>query len=161
MGGLIEVSALDTLRRKAHVAESQAAADLPLLPGEPEPIDPAAEWEMSITLLVTVLAPALPYLPAIYTPDTIKALAGAIVPVANKYGLDVGGMMSGPEIGLLLVAAPLGLSTYVAHRAWRAQQDAERTLDEAPPAAVVPPQKRTHLGEHMEDTGGRLPEIKG
>lgn len=160
MGSLIEVGALDTLRRKAHAAESQAE-DLPPLPGEPEPVDPADEWTMTLTVLVTALSPALPYLPAIYTPDTIRALAGAIVPVASKYGLSVGGIMSGPEIGLLMVAGPLALSTYVAHRAWREQQDAERTVDEAPPAAVAPPQARSHLGENMQDTGGRLPAIKG
>ncbi|NUO87662.1 MAG: hypothetical protein HOQ37_16335 [Cupriavidus sp.] len=161
MGGLIELDALDTLKRKAHAYESQAGADLPPLPGEPEPVDPAVEWEMSLTLLVTVLSPALPYLPSVYTPDTIKALAGAIVPVADKYGLNVGGLMSGPEIGLLLVAGPLALSTYVAHRAWREQQDAERTVDNAPPAEVAPPQSRSHLGENMQDTGGRLPAIRG
>ncbi|GLC96846.1 hypothetical protein Tamer19_62550 [Cupriavidus sp. TA19] len=161
MGGLIELDALDTIKRKAHAFESQAGADLPPLPGEPEPVDPAVEWEMSLTLLVTVLSPALPYLPTIYTPDTIKALAGAIVPVADKYGLSVGGIMSGPEIGLLLVAGPLALSTYVAHRAWREQQDAERTLEAAPPPEVVPPQSRSHLGEHTQDTGGRLPAIRG
>ena len=161
MGSLIELGALDTLKRKAHAAETAAAADLPPLPGEPEPIDPATEWEMTLTVLVAALGPALPYLPTIYTPDTIKALANAIVPVASKYDLSVGGMMAGPEIGLLMVAGPLALSTYVAHKAWRAQQDAERTVEDAPPAAVTPPQTRTALGENMQDMGGRLPAIRG
>ncbi|WP_059411696.1 hypothetical protein [Cupriavidus basilensis] len=156
MGGLIELDALDTLKRKAHAYESQAGQDLPPLPGEPAPVDPAAEWEMTISLVVAVLSPALPYLPTVYTPDTIKALSGAIVPVADKYGLNVGGIMGGPEIGLLMIAAPLGLSTYVAHKQWRAQQEAERTVDDAPPAVVVPPQARSHLGENMQDNGGRL-----
>ncbi|CAJ96113.1 hypothetical protein CMPELA_25740 [Cupriavidus necator] len=159
--GVIDANTMDMLRRKAHAAESVEPEGLPLLPGEPEPVDPAVEWEMSLTLLVTVLSPALPYLPSIYTKDTIKALAAAIVPVADKYGLNVGGLMSGPEIGLLLVAGPLALSTYVAHQAWREQQDAERTVDNAPPAEVVPPQSRSHLGENMEDTGGRLPAVRG
>lgn len=159
--GMIDAATLDMLRRKAHAAETVDTEDLPLLPGEappPEPIDPAAEWEMTISLVVAVLSPALPYLPGIYTPDTIKALSGAIVPVADKYGLNVGGMMGGPEVGLLLIAAPLGLSTYVAHKQWKAQQEAERTLDNetAPPSEVVRPQSRSHLGENMQDNGGRL-----
>ncbi|WP_422648624.1 hypothetical protein OJJOAM_000234 [Cupriavidus sp. H18C1] len=91
MGGLIELDALDTLKRKAHAYESQAGADLPPLPGEPAPIDPAAEWEMTLSVLVAALSPALPYIPTVYTPDAIKALSAAIVPVADKYGLSVGG----------------------------------------------------------------------
>ncbi|MBY4945087.1 hypothetical protein K6V92_00415 [Cupriavidus respiraculi] len=154
--GLIEVDALDSLKRKAHAYEGQAAEALPPLPGEPAPVDPATEWIMTLTLLVTVLSPALPYLPTIYTPQTIEALSGAIVPVADKYGLNVGGIMSGPEIGLLMVAGPLALATVVAHKQWRAEQDAARTVENAPPAEVVPPQPRSHLGENLQDNGGRL-----
>ncbi|WP_354682645.1 hypothetical protein [Cupriavidus necator] len=162
MGGLIELDALDALKRKAYAFEGQAAASLPPLPGEPEPVDPVVEWEMSLSLLVAVLSPALPYLPTVYTPDTIKALAGAIVPVADKYGLSVGGIMSGPEIGLLIVAGPLALATYVAHKGWREQQEAERTVENGGALPeVVPPQSRSHLGENMEDSGGRLPAIRG
>lgn len=162
MGGLIELDALDTIKRKAHAYESQAGADLPPLPGEPAPIDPAAEWEMTLSVLVAALSPALPYIPTVYTPDAIKALSAAIVPVADKYGLSVGGLMSGPEIGLLLVAGPLALATVVAHKQWRAEQDEARTVDNAaPPATVVPPQQRSHLGENMQDTGGRLPAVRG
>ncbi|WP_444632774.1 hypothetical protein [Cupriavidus oxalaticus] len=163
MGGLIELDALDTLKRKAHAFEGQAGADLPPLPGEPEPVDPATEWQMTLTVLVAALSPALPYLPTIYTPDSIQALARAIVPVADKYGLSVGGLMSGPEVGLLLVAGPLALATVVAHKQWRAEQDAARTFenDKAPPPEVVPPQSRSHLGDNMQDTGGRLPAIRG
>lgn len=163
MGSLIELGALDTLKRKAHAAETQAAADLPLLPGEtppPEPIDPAQEVEGLLTVLVTVGSVAWPYLTAVYTPEAIKGLSKAIVPVAQKYGLDFGGASS-PEIALLLTALPLGIAHVAVHRAWKAQQEAERTVDEAPPAAVMAPQSRSHLGENMQDTGGRLPAIMG
>ncbi|WP_423197151.1 hypothetical protein DFLDMN_000728 [Cupriavidus sp. H19C3] len=156
MGSLIELDALDTLRRKAHAFESQAGADLPPLPGEPEPIDPAVEWEMTLNVLVAALSPALPYVPTIYTPEAIKALAAAIVPVANKYGLSVGGIMAGPEIGLLMVAGPLALATVVAHKQWRAEQEAARTVDDAPPSSVVPTQVNERLGANMQDNGGRL-----
>ncbi|WP_422648625.1 hypothetical protein [Cupriavidus sp. H18C1] len=50
----------------------------------------------------------------------------------------------------------------VAHKQWRAEQDEARTVDNAaPPATVVPPQQRSHLGENMQDTGGRLPAVRG
>lgn len=157
MGQLIELDALDTLRRKAHAFESQAGENLPPLPGEPEPIDPAVEWEMTLGVLVAVLSPALPYVPTVYTPAAIKALAAAIVPVANKYGLSVGGIMSGPEVGLLMVAGPLALATVVAHKQWRAEQDAARTVDDAPPEAVTPvAQRGSRLGDNTQDNGGRL-----
>lgn len=157
MGQLIEAGVLEQMRRQAHAYEGQAA-DMPPLPGEPVPVDPAVEWEMTLTVLVAALGPALPYLPTIYTPDTIRALAGAIVPVADKYGLSVGGIMAGPEIGLLMVAGPLALATVVAHKQWRAERDEAMTVEngDAPPAVVVPPQARSHLGENMQDNGGRL-----
>lgn len=157
MGQLIEAGVLEQMRRQAHAYEGQAA-DLPPLPGEAAPVDPAAEWEMTLTVLVAALGPALPYLPTIYTPDTIRALAGAIVPVADKYGLSVGGIMAGPEIGLLMVAGPLALATVVAHKQWRAERDEAMTVEnDAPPAAVVPPRgPQSHLGENTQDNGGRL-----
>lgn len=157
--GMIDPGVLDTLRRKALAAETVEAADLPLLPGEtppPEPIDPAQEWEGMLTMLVMVGSVALPYLPTVYSPEAIKALAGAIVPVAQKYGVDLGGMSS-PELALLLVAAPLGIGHVVAHKQWRAEQDAARTLENAPPPTVAPQRNdRSQLGGNFEDTGGRL-----
>lgn len=158
---LIALDNIDILRRKAHAFESQAQADLPPLPGELAPVDPAQEWADTISVLVAALSPMLPYLPAIYTPDTIQALSRAIVPVADKYGLSVGGLMSGPEVGLLMVAAPLALATVGAHKQWRAAQDEVRTVDaDAPPAAVQEPPVRTgNLGDNFVDTGGRLPAV--
>ncbi|KDP85617.1 hypothetical protein CF70_013045 [Cupriavidus sp. SK-3] len=158
--GMIDADTLDMLRRKAHAAETVETEDLPLLPGEsppPEPIDPAQEWEGILTMLVMAGTVALPYLPTIYTPEAIKALSGAIVPVAQKYGVDLGGVSS-PELALLMVVAPLGLAHVMVHKQWRAQQEAERTVENAtaPPSEVVPPQPRSHLGENMQDNGGRL-----
>lgn len=99
--------------------------------------DPASEMRDIIALAVGLLAPALPYLPTIYTDEKITALAGAYVPVAEKYGWDVGGALSnwGAEIALAAVAVPLGVQTANAHRAWaeerklvamRRQADAEQ-----------------------------------
>lgn len=158
MGMMIEADAAELIRRTAHAYESQAGADLPPLPGEPEPVDPAQEWEGTITLVVALLSPMLPYLPTVYTPTTIKALSAAIVPVADKYDLNVGGLLAGPEIGLLMVAAPLGMMTYAAHKQWRAETDAARTMENAPEpiVEVTPRQSTSRLGDNMEDNGGRL-----
>jgi hypothetical protein len=158
--GMIDPGVLDTLRRKALAAETVEASDLPLLPGEtppPEPIDPAQEVEGLLNIVVTVGAVAWPYLPAVYTPEAIKGLSKAIVPVAQKYGIDFGGVSS-PELALLLVAGPLAVAHVAVHKAWKAQQEAERVVENgAPPPAVAPQRNdRSHLGGNFEDTGGRL-----
>ncbi|WP_343549445.1 hypothetical protein [Ralstonia sp.] len=161
--GLIDAGSLDLLTRKAHAFESQAEADLPPLPGEPPPVDPVQEWADLIGLIVMLGTPLLPYLPAIYTDETVKELAGAVQPVAAKYGIDGTGLGSTPELRLLIVAAPLAVGTYVTHRAWREQQKgpspAVETVTNVAPPPPVPgqaPRDERHLGEFREDRGGRL-----
>lgn len=156
--GMIDAATLDTLRRKAHAAETVDAEDLPLLPGEsppPEPIDPAQEWEGILTMLVMAGGVAWPYLPTVYTPEAIKALSGAIVPVAQKYGVELGGVSS-PELALLMVAAPLGLAHVMVHKQWKAEQDAARTVENGSQPAPAERQAPSHLGGNFEDNGGRL-----
>lgn len=158
--GMIDADTLDMLRRKAHAAETVDTEDLPLLPGEsppPEPIDPAQEWEGLLTMAVMAGSVLWPYLPSVYTPEAIKGVSVAIVPVAQKYGIEMSGMSS-PELALLLATAPLAIAHVMVHKQWKAQQEAERTVENAtaPPSEVVPPQSRSHLGENMQDNGGRL-----
>lgn len=98
--------------------------------GQGAPVGPGSEVEelaAVLTLCATVLSPALPYVGAIYTPETCQRLAGAAVPVLSKYGMTVGGMFDkwGAEVGLLVVAAPVAVQTVAAHRQWKAEQ-AER-----------------------------------
>lgn len=101
-----------------------------------------------LTLCSTVVAPALPYVAAIYTPEVCRRLAGAAVPVLNKYGLTVGGMFDkwGPEVGLLVVAAPVAIQTVAAHKQWKAEQE-ER-------AQLVKMRKEADARQHFELTRG-------
>ena len=161
--GLIDAGSLDLLTRKAHAYETQAGADLPPLPGEPPPVDPVAEWAELIGLIVMLATPLLPYLPAIYTEETIHGLAAAVHPVADKYGIDGTGLGMSPEIKLIMVAAPLAVGTYLTHRAWREQQrepgPAVETVTNVAPPPPVPgqaPRDEKHLGQFREDRGGRL-----
>ncbi|ALS61858.1 hypothetical protein [Pandoraea norimbergensis] len=151
-----DVIAFDLLERKAAAFESQieTAAAAPL-PGEPEPINPADELAELIVLGVTVASPLLPYLPSIYTPDVCKQLAAAIVPVAEKYGIDVSGVRGGPELTLIMTALPLAAMTFAAHKQWRAEVEKARTLEmDAQNGRVAhgPPAPQTKV----EDHGGRL-----
>lgn len=161
--GLIDAGSLDLLARKAHAFETQAATDLPPLPGEPPPVDPVQEWADLLGLIVMLATPLLPYLPAIYTDETIQGLAAAVHPVADKYGIDGTGLGMSPEIKLAMVAAPLAVATYMTHRAWREQQQApapavETVTNVAPPPPVPgqAPRDEKHLGQYREDRGGRL-----
>lgn len=149
-----DVIAFDLLERKAAAFETQIETDAAApLPGEPEPISPADELAELIVLGVTVASPLLPYLPTIYTPEVCKSLAVAIVPVAEKYGVDMSGVRGGPELTLLMVALPLAAMTFAAHKQWRAELDKARTLDARPQGEHVP---RVPSVNEVEDHGGRL-----
>jgi len=107
------------------------AGDDPLTVGAPDvpAPDPVAETAAAFGVVVAVLSPLLPYVGAIYTDDRIKALAGAYVPVAEKYGWESGGGFFdkwGAEIALLAVAGPMAAQTVAAHRAWMAERAKER-----------------------------------
>jgi len=92
----------------------------------PAPVeaDQAREMRDVLGLVVTMLSPALPYLPGVYTDEKIGLLSAAYVPVAAKYGWDVGGLLGewGAEIALVAVAAPLAMQTARAHQDWTAER---------------------------------------
>jgi hypothetical protein len=87
--------------------------------------DPVAETAAMFGMAIGLLSPLLPYLPAIYTTETVQQLAGAYVPVAEKYGWASGGGIFekyGPELMLAGVAVPLAVQTAQAHKAWAAER---------------------------------------
>lgn len=100
--------------------------------------DPSAETAAVIGLVVGMLTPMLPYLPAIYTDDKVRALAGAYVPVAQKYGWDSGGWFDryGAEIMLAGVGLPLLAQTRAAHQAWAADKRREERARVAAPGVA-------------------------
>lgn len=118
--------------------QAEAAADLPPpdvateeAPPAAAPLDPAQEWEIAIKLAIMLAAPMAPFLPTIYTEETIGHLARAIVPVADKYGWNTGGLLErfGPEIGLAMIAGPLVLRT---SQAWQAYRESLRAAKAKP-----------------------------
>lgn len=142
MADEIEVLAAE---QAADLAELQgmAGADPMAAPVEVEaPADPVAETAAAFGVAVAVLSPLLPYVGAIYTDDRIQALAGAYVPVAEKYGWASGGGFFekwGAEIALLAVAGPMAAQTVAAHRAWMAEREkasnqVEKVGDDTPAA---------------------------
>ena len=162
---MADLIALDLLERKAAAFEFEAeqAASAPL-PGEPEPIDPAAELRELLELARDWVAPMLPYVPHIYTDEVLVELSAKTVPVLDKWGVSLSGVgdFLGPEIKLAALVIPLAFVTYKTHKAWKQAELEGRTIeardpampDRAPaPAPDVPP-VRTLVP--VKDTGGQL-----
>lgn len=160
----MDTKAIEALRVEAQAegaaqAEAEAAA---LAPGEAPPpvVDPVAEAQAVFGMVVALAAPMLPYLPAIYTDEKLAMLAGAYVPVAQKYGWDVGGRLGnyGAEIALVAVAAPLAIQTAQANKAFVAAKIAEAKPKEG--AAELPaakPEKQPAIERApVVDNGGML-----
>lgn len=142
----------------AAVASAMAAMDARLdaaegvqpPPGEAQAeaapaVDRGAELGAMLTLGVTMAAPALPFLPACYTPEVCQQIGHAFSAVADKHGWNLGGMDS-PELALALVSVPptlaaikLGRDHFAVKRMEaEARADAARRgqVIDAPPAVV-------------------------
>lgn len=76
----------------------------------------ANEIEGLIQIVVNILKPVLPSLPAVYTETQTKMASEAIADVCNKHGFLQGGLMGkyAEEIACLAICAPLGYATYEA-----------------------------------------------
>jgi hypothetical protein len=85
----------------------------PKAPQEPE--NPSGENKAILETLIAILTPALPFLPTVYTPDTIERIANAYTAVEEKYGWKVRDMM-GVEVQLLIVAVPPTIQAIVLGR---------------------------------------------
>lgn len=116
-----EITALSSEQAQDLAALEAAAADQPLLPGEEPPappVDPVASLAdeiAGIVLSVTaVLAPALPSLKRIYTPETTRAAGTSIAAVCVKHGWLSGGLMGeyAEEISAAVILLPLAVTTY-------------------------------------------------
>lgn len=163
----MDESSLLAIEREAAVIE--AAAPLPGAPAAAPAADPVGEAKAVFGMAVAMLSPLLPYLPTIYTEQTLGALASAYVPVAQKYGWDLPGMLGeyGAEIALVGTAVPLAMQTYVAHKAYVASKQpppkqqaklaaAPNDLPSPPGDAATPPAPAPQAPAPAEDRGGRL-----
>ena len=147
MGAVVSAEPLDMLPEQAadfaalQAAAAEQEAEAAAMVGEEEQAGPdaAAETAAMFGAAVALLSPMLPYLPAIYTPERIEQLAGAYVPVAEKYGWSAGGWLDrfGAEIALVVVAGPMVVQTVGAHKAMRAEREREERARKA--AAEVTP----------------------
>lgn len=116
-----EIEQLSSEQAQDLAALEALANDQPLLPGqepEPAPVDPVqalADEIAGIVLSVSaVLAPALPSLKRIYTPEASKAVGLAVAGVCGKHGWLSGGLMGeyAEEISAAIILLPLSVATY-------------------------------------------------
>lgn len=85
---------------------------------QPQPTQLSNEQTVTagLTAAVAMLSPMFPTLKQVYTKETIQAVADVTAPLANKYGVNLGGALAkyGEEIAFASVMIPLGISTYAA-----------------------------------------------
>lgn len=84
-------------------------------PGEPDSAGASEVEELAgaLELLAVVVRQLRPSLSKVWTPEAMRGIAAAGVPVIQKYGWTVGGLFAkfGPELGLIAAAAPVALGT--------------------------------------------------
>lgn len=138
----MDTQAIEALRTEA---ETDAAATAGPVAGAtpealPPAVDPVQEAKAIFSTVVALASPLLPYLTTIYTDDRLDMLAGAYVPVAQKYGWDVGGWLGAysAEIALAAVAAPLAIQTAKAHREFVAAKLPEMEEKASAPGTAEP-----------------------
>lgn len=157
----------------AELAGIAAAADAELsgqaAPGAPgavqaEPAqDQGAELAAMLQMGVMMAAPALPFLPACYTPETCAQIGTAFAAVADKYGWNLSAVKS-PELALAVVTIPPTVQAVILGRAHFAELRAAREAAEraarspAPspqpmPAGTVWTDERPHAGVRLQPLG--------
>lgn len=158
VAGNAELDALEghAAAMDAEYLSSSAGPELDAQAMPPE--NKTAETAAMFGAAVAMLSPVLPYLPGIYTPETVNRLAEVYQPVADKYGWDVGGWLAGygAELALIGTAVPLIAATAAAHKAHVAAKEAERVEkkpEEGKPVAVVMPAAVVDNGGQLKPAG--------
>ncbi|WAL84964.1 hypothetical protein OYT13_11460 [Pandoraea sp. XJJ-1] len=157
-----EVTEVDYWERLAHANEAmwEAERDAPM-PGEKPPPDEAEQLADLLKFARDAAAPMWPYLPDVYTDEAIGAIASTGSALMKKYGVTLGGLGArfGEEIAFVMVLGPLALAHWLAHRAWKAKCDAERTIEAGEHGASVTEYREAPAAPQaapVEDHGGRL-----
>lgn len=122
-------------------ALSLSAADDDSIPMAPAGPDQAEMWAALPAMVGSMLRIALPDLEKVYTPEACRAWGSAMVPVAEKYGWDVEGVLS-VELVAVAASAPLVLGTVQVIRAAKEK------------AALVDMRKRADAQAHFAMTRG-------
>lgn len=138
-------AANDNLLQMPGLAAQAAALDAAVVAGAavpgavpgaaaPTAMGPADEAADLIRFSVAMLTPLYPSLERIYPAEVQAKLAGAAVPLLNKYGLTLSGLFEkwGPELNFAIVALPLVGETVKGVRA----DNAARALAEKAAASV-------------------------
>ncbi|HGO6127519.1 TPA: hypothetical protein ACK3RK_006087 [Burkholderia cepacia] len=119
---------------KAMAAEVDAAPDVPGQPAA-DPVDPATQWAMLPKVFGGILAMAMPELNDVYSDAACAEWGSKMVPVADKYGWDAAGALSGfmPEIALAMATLPLAIPTLAAIKQRRiaAEIETRRAIERA------------------------------
>ncbi len=108
----------DTIDTAQEQHAQEAIGGVPAVP--PNPDAAAMEWFIVPKALAWLVTTVFPETEAAYTDAKCLEFARAIVPVAEKYGMN--GPGDSPEIALLGAAAMFGMPAFMAHK--KRKQDA-------------------------------------
>jgi hypothetical protein len=100
--------------------------------------------------VVDTLSQAWPYVGKVYTPTRVETIAGAWVPLANKYGWQLSALM-GPELMFAIVILAPVPELVKEQKAWRLEQAKEAP---ATPSTYQPGAKETGAYTVTQPTGG-------
>lgn len=129
-GATTDAAGLQALAGHIEAVDGQvaASADAPaggalVAPAEAPPVDPGMEVAGMLQMAVAMLTPALPFLPACYTPEACQSIGVAFNAVAEKRGWNLADIMT-PELALCVAAAPPTVQAVVMGRAYFAERAA-------------------------------------
>jgi hypothetical protein len=154
--GELDDRALDSIAGEARTVEGggQPVGEIPLEHDRQESEQPAgasdaesaAMWAMVPQTLGSILAMAMPELRAVYAPEACNTWGRAMVPVAKKYGWNLGG--DSPEVALLVATLPFAFGTFsaVMSRRAHARRAAAGGEPGAAPAGAFPSVNETPAG---------------
>ncbi|MFG6440526.1 hypothetical protein [Roseateles sp. LKC17W] len=145
----------------AAAADAEIAGQAAALPGaapaEPPP-DQGAELAAMLQMGVAMASPALPFLPACYTPEVCGQIGTAFAAVAEKHGWNLSAVKS-PELALAVVTIPPTVAAVGMGRAHFAELRARREAAERAARAAPAPQAlpgpnfaddRPHAGQRLQ-----------
>ncbi|MFZ6748048.1 hypothetical protein [Undibacterium sp. Ren11W] len=124
----------------AHVTkvESEITPDIDLhdehgnpVPPEPTLEDAAAENAAILSVLLTMLAPAMPFLDKCYPPEVVDHIAGAYTAVEVKHGWNARQYLS-VEVQLAIVALPPTILAFALGKKYFESKRAQEATDVTP-----------------------------
>lgn len=105
-----------------HDAQQSGAGQAPGSPAAAVHADEVEKWAAMPMMFGNLIAPVMPELRPVFSPENCKNWGAAMVPVARKYSINVDSFV-GVELSLFMATVPFIAATVIAIKARRAATD--------------------------------------